>query len=656
MTVARPIIVGVLLVGLLGLPLQTTAQTGAPTPTPADAAERGPRPTTERLLRQLGGVPCPDGSAFTCVTLSVPADHFDVNNTTTRDVVFAVLPATGERYGMFVTATGGPGSSGLAAADSYTAAFDPRIPEHYDIVFFDQRGIALSGGLTCPDAAAAYYRTESRSDTPQQEAALVDGARRFSTDCVAEMGAPTGLSLLSTAQAVEDLEAFREALRTPKIHLYGESYGTQYAQTYATAHPDHLAALFLDGVVDLTVSQVDYYAQQAQAFNDTLVATLQACALDADCAADFLVDPVDAYDALASRLERGPATIRFYMPDGRQNRTFSLGDLETVVASQVYGEGDRAILARGLAYAQRGDLGYLLRLLYIDLGIDPLTLDAIPDPTYSDAMYYGVECQDYGDFSGTPESRATQYLRAGDVVENTVPRLASIFYGDLPCAFWPDAAQGLARPAPLSGVGYTTFVLGATADPATPYQQGVNVYEGVADGYLITQTGGPHVIFGRGVECVDTLISDYLATGALPAARETTCPGDVMAGYVPLPPPTARDFTDVLDALISFETELNVWPEYYYWDGAAGDAAGCGVRGSMGFEPRGGRTRFSFTNCAFTANFFVTGDGTYDPNRDRFTLDVRTNGLERCDLKYTRDGDATKVTGTCNGRRVRLER
>ncbi len=655
MTPLRLVTIGLLAIGLTSQPLTVAAQGTPPTPTP-ESAGRGQRPTTKQLLKQLGGVPCPDGSAFTCVTLRVPVDHFDATNTASLSVVFAVLPATGDRYGMFVTATGGPGSSGIAAADSYTAAFDPRIPEHYDTVFFDQRGIAQSGGLTCPEAAAAYYLTESRSETPQQEAALVAAARAFSSTCVTEMGSPAALRFYGTEQAVEDLDALREALRTPKLHLYGESYGTQYAQTYAAAHPDHVAALFIDGVVDLTLSQTDYYAQQAQAFNDTLVATLRACAADAECAGDFSTEPLAAYDALAARLKRSPQNVRFFTPDGRETRSMSFGDLETVVAGQVYGEADRAILARGLAYAQRGDLGYLLRLLYINLGIDPLTLTAIPDPTYSDGMYYGVECQDYGDFSGSPESRASQYLHIGDGVEASVPRLASIFYGDLPCAFWPDAAEGLARPEPLTGQGYTTFVLGATADPATPYAQGVNVYRRVADGYLITQSGGPHVIFGRGVTCVDALVSDYLATGALPSRRETTCDGAVMTGYAPLPPTNARDFADVLDGLISFENEVSVWPEVYYWDGSDAEATGCGVRGSLGVETRGGKTRYTLTNCAFTTNFVVTGDGTYDPDRDRFTLDVRTNGLERCDLKYTREGETHKVTGTCNGKRVRLER
>src|SRR5512143_711265 len=156
---------------LLGVSLLFTSFTSILAPT-VQAADRPPRPSTEKILQQLGGYPCPDQSAFTCVTLLMPLDHFNPANPRTIQVTFAVLPATGNRKGMFVTATGGPGSSGIATADSYTAAFDPSIPRRFDIVFFDQRGVALSGGLTCPDAAAAYYQTDGRAVTPQQEAAV----------------------------------------------------------------------------------------------------------------------------------------------------------------------------------------------------------------------------------------------------------------------------------------------------------------------------------------------------------------------------------------------------------------------------------------------------------------------------------------------------
>src|SRR5512138_279140 len=131
---------------------------------------------TEQLLEDLGGFPCYEGSAFTCVTIDVPLNHFNPADTRTIPVVFAVLPASGTRKGMFVTATGGPGSSGVLSADSYSAAFDPGILESFDVVFFDQRGMGLSGGLTCPFAAAEYYRQDARGITRKQEKALKQAA------------------------------------------------------------------------------------------------------------------------------------------------------------------------------------------------------------------------------------------------------------------------------------------------------------------------------------------------------------------------------------------------------------------------------------------------------------------------------------------------
>lgn len=47
------------------------------------------------------------------------------------------------------------------------------------------------------------------------------------------------------ARDVADLEALREALGLPRIHLYGFSYGGLVAQAYALAHPDRVSRLVL---------------------------------------------------------------------------------------------------------------------------------------------------------------------------------------------------------------------------------------------------------------------------------------------------------------------------------------------------------------------------------------------------------------------------
>jgi pimeloyl-ACP methyl ester carboxylesterase len=619
-----------------------------------------PLSDTQQILDDLGGVPCFEGSYFTCVTIDVPLNHFDPADTRTIPVVFAVLPASGERKGMFVTATGGPGTSGVLSADSYSFGFDPSIFESFDTVFFDQRGMGLSGGLTCPAAATEYYQQDARGVTRKQEKALMKTASRFVDDCVNELNSTELLPYLGTRQAVEDLELFRQIIGDEKFWLYGESYGTQYAQTYAAAHPENLAGLILDATVDLTFSGTEYYIQQAQAFNDTLVATLAACNDDPACAEQMNGDAIAAYDKLAARLSKGPISFRFPLANGRfQKRNFTLSDLEYVAASQLYGESDRMMFTRALAaYANNGEIVTMARLLYIDLVVDPQTLEIIPDDSWSDAIFYGVECQDYGYPGTTPNERAELYLDAVDPFETSIPRLASIIYGDLPCTYWPSASSDLTRPEYLFAEGVPTLVLGATADPATPVNHGINVYQHLADGYLITTEGGPHVTFGYGNACPDALVTDFLVNDIVPAERETVCEGSVADPYVPVAPPTTKSFSDPIEALSSIETEIYYLPEFFYWDGFSPTAVGCTYGGTFDFDMDNASTkyRFNFDQCEFFANFRMTGWGRYHIELDRFVLNIQTTGRWTCNVEYVRRGERVTVTGKCNGKPVHADR
>jgi pimeloyl-ACP methyl ester carboxylesterase len=610
---------------------------------PAAAPAAAQHESTRQILQRLGGSPCEPGSDFTCVTLALPLNHFDPSDRRTLNVVFAVRPATGTRRGMFVTAVGGPGVSGLNEKDGDVAAFQAPLLEHFDLVFFDQRGIGRSGGLDCPVAAAAYYQTDQRALTPAQEAAVKASAQTFAKNCVAEMGSPASLSYLGTDQAVEDLELFRQLMQDDKFWLYGESYGTQYAQTYAAAHPNRLAALILDGTVDLTLDGLTYYAGETQAQNDTLVAGLQACDSDPNCPADMGGEAVAAYDKLASRLKQGPLAYAFPLPaGGKADRQFTLADLEYTASEQLYHPADRMMLSRALAAAAgRNDLVPLARLAYLDFNLDPTTLAALPSASFSNGAFYAVECQDYAYGTGTPAKRAEQYIRAGDAVDASVPRLNFIFYVDLPCVYWPHANTNPARPAPLVLPGVPTLVLGATTDPATPLSNAISVYHRLADGYLIVSQGGYHVIFGRGDACPDDMVTAFLVDGTRPPARELTCPNVVATDYVPLAPPNARAFAAPLDAFQSAETELNYLPEYYYWDGATPTSVGCPAAGTLGFQTGTVTTDFTLDRCAFTRGWAMTGPGSYAADTDHFVLQVTVDGKA---MQYIRTGDQAKVT------------
>ncbi|HNO32393.1 MAG TPA: alpha/beta hydrolase, partial [Anaerolineales bacterium] len=608
---------------------------------------------------RLGGVPCPD-SDFTCVTLTVPLDHFDSQDARTIDVVFAILPATGERKGMFVTATGGPGSAGLASADSYTGAFNPAIPEQFDIVFFDQRGVGQSGDLQCAKAAAAYYQTEADYTTPEGEAVAVEAARKFSADCITEMGNPEALTYLGTDQAVEDLEALRVLFGDDKIWLYGESYGTQYAQTYAAAHPDHLGGLILDGTVDLTLSGPEFFVGQAQAFSDVLAFTLQACNEDDICAESMGGgDAVAAYNKLAQTLKQGPISFDFPLPSGGiETRQFTYADLENSAASYVYSESFRMIFLRALAaYSRNQDIVPMARILYDSLVLDPETLEAIPDPTYSDAVYYAVECQDYYDFSGTPDERAEAYLRAGDPLDASLPYFSSIFYGDMPCIFWPTDNTSDVRPAPLTAGQFPTLVLGAIADPATPVSNGQNVFSRLSNGYLVTQEGGPHVIYGRGVSCIDDLVTAFLVNDELPSQKETTCEGAVITDFVPLAPLSVKETPDLLDLFYAIDNEIYYLPEYYDWDVVTPTTVGCPFGGTFSLEATDTGDSLSLDACSFIDGLALTGNGSHNYDDGSLTLEVTVTGANDGTLTYTSSGDGSlTLTGEYGGEPVDLSR
>lgn len=617
---------------------------------------------TPGWLDELGGEPCPNDSAFTCVTITVPLDHFDEENEETINVVFAVLPATGKSRGLFVTSTGGPGSAGIGYADDYSSYFDETVLENYDSVFFDQRGIGLSGELDCPEALSTYSLSDARPNTPEGETALLEAAQTFAQDCQTEMGSPAILSYMGTEQAVRDLEAFRQAAGEPMIWLYGESYGTQYAQTYATAFPENIAGLILDGVVDLTLTGEAFYVQQSQAFSDVLTRTLEACNADAACAADMGGDAVEFYDDLAAELLASPAVVNFPLEDGTtEERAFTVNMLETPAIGAAYGRGARADFLRLLAAAAQGDLLPLMRDFYQNAAVDPQTFEPVIDPAYFVSMYYAVECNDYSFFSGTPDERGSAWIESGNEIDATVPRLGIIYYGDLPCVYWDAATPSDERPESLTGGDYVTFILNTSTDPATPTGNGYAVFDRIiengGDAYMITMEGGPHVLFGRNDTCPDVAITAWMVDGVLPESHEYVCPGSITADYIPLNPASIEEYDSPLAAIQATNDELQLLPEYLWWYADSDLMVGCPYGGTVTFSPTDDGEAFVLEDCAMIDGFAVSGVATnnYDV---ALTYDVTVNGNDDDHLIYVYDLSTGMYTieGTFNGEEITTPR
>jgi pimeloyl-ACP methyl ester carboxylesterase len=598
---------------------------------------------------------CPE-SRFECITLAVPRDHRVADGGGRWNVTFAIQRAAKTRIGTFVVITGGPGSSGISAADSYTDAYATAITDAYDIVFLDQRGIGLSEPIQCIDAAAAFYASPFRPQVADERAAAAQAAKTFATDCLAESGvAAADLPLFATTQAAEDLEAIRAYLEVDKIHLYGESYGTQYVQYYADAHPDRIAALFLDGPVDLTIDGIDYYVEATRSADDTLVSTLDACTADKTCAADVRGgDALTAFDALARQLSAGPVAYDFTTATGAtESRQLTIADLENAAFYYIYSRADREVLQRAIAAASNGNLVPLARAAYDSIGVNPDTLKAEEDPTWSDALYYAVECQDYAFVpdAGDPDARFAAWVDASQAAGIDDARLASSFFGDLPCLYWPTATTADDHPAALTDTPYPVFVLTSTTDPATPIANGMRIYSRLEDAWFFQALGGPHVIFAWGDPCPDDIVTAYLADGTMPAARITTCPGAVAAPYVPVAATRAAGYRNALDLMSSTDDQIFNTDDYLArYDSEQSLAIGCDFGGTLTYAPTDTGTKVTLKACEFTPDLPLTGTGSADDEEGTFQLRA-TSGADT--LRYSRDSEgARSVTGRFHGRRV----
>ena len=587
-------------------------------PAPVDEAP----PASEGIsakLDELGGVPCDENPDFTCVTIQVPLDHFDAANTETLEVVFAVAPATGERKGMYVQAfPGGPGGEGVSTG--FLGLFSEDVLEHYDIVFFDQRGIGLSNPLSCPKAYAAdfidYLNEYDQAgkeglDTPEEQKAAIEDSRKYTEDCIAEMGIdPAKLAFFGTDQVAEDIESFRQVIGDDKFMLYGVSYGTAVAQTYAAAHADHLSGLILDGTMDLTLNGEEGSFSQERALDKVLVATLEACNADELCAADMGGDAVAVYDKLAKQISEKPLAYEFPLPSGEKvKRTFTFNQWEYVTSYQMYSLVERMLYLRTLAAANRGDFIPMARLAYQQLTVDPVTFEYIGDDTFSDTMFLGVLCTDNSFFSGTQEEKIASTIEAGQASNGTVPRLDGSVYTGLSCAFWPGSPSEVVTTEPLVAEGVPTFVLNATLDPATPFEEGKAVYERLADGYHIYVEGGVHSIYGWGNDCPDQYITDFLVDGTLPAEREIVCEDwetSAIRTYIPLSPTNAADYADVLETFHAIDTEIQLLPEYFYGSFTEDVSVACPFGGSFTFGPSDAGEAFTFEACEFVKGFALT--------------------------------------------------
>ena len=344
---------------------------------------------------------------------------------------------------------GGPGISSTGSASTYLYMLGP-LHRRHDLILMDNRGTGLSGAVNCTRL--------------QQNIGDFTGATGA---CARHLG--VAANAYGTGAAADDLKDILDVLHVGKVDVYGDSYGTYFAQTFAVRHPVKTRAIVLDGAFSLG----GFDPWERNESTDLRAAWRAVCARWGNCS-----NILGEITQLAAALDAKPLNAAVRDADGTAHQVHvdgaSLAQL-TVDASSSYSIY-RDLAAAGRAY-MGGRPGPLLRLA----GEDLAQFDNGPPRWYSLGALQAVVCHDYPTIWNRSASVATRRAQVARARAGLAANVFSPFskadwlrseyqhelvYG---CLLWPRApVADPARPAGARIPKVPVLVLNGDLDTLTP--------------------------------------------------------------------------------------------------------------------------------------------------------------------------------------------
>jgi pimeloyl-ACP methyl ester carboxylesterase len=454
-----------------------------------------------------------------CARLSVPLDHADPTGPRISLALTRRPHRPGLPYrGVMLINPGGPGVSGRDLASTGDDNFPRRVGGSYDWIGFDPRGVGDSEpSLRCTAVPARAPRPTYVAENAELVNYWRARSRQFSSAC-ADSAQRELLAHMSSLDTVADIESIREALGARRINWYGFSYGSYLGQLYATAHPDRVSRMILDGVVNPRHTWYGNERRQEAAF-------------------DRNAERFWTYLAHHRRLfhlgtDRQKIRQRYYRELRRLARKprgkFGAADLADAMSTLAYNSGYWADLGDALSKLLRhGDPALLAQ--YVGIGTE--------DPTY--AAYLATECTD-APWPGTrrvlADARRLHHTRPFAAWRNT--------WLIAPCLTWPaPAAQHRPRIADSPALP-PILLVNDTYDAPTPFSGALKARKIFRRSVLVEGRGGYNHANSLSSTCEMRIVTRYLISRTLPHRvagnrSDAHCPGDEL--------PTARTPSEALD-------------------------------------------------------------------------------------------------------------
>eukprot|EP00658_Telonema_sp_P-2_P010577 TRINITY_DN13989_c0_g1_i1.p1 TRINITY_DN13989_c0_g1~~TRINITY_DN13989_c0_g1_i1.p1 ORF type:complete len:357 (+),score=43.27 TRINITY_DN13989_c0_g1_i1:187-1257(+) len=193
-----------------------------------------------------------------CINLTMPLSHFNKSEARTitmflKRVHAPVTPSQGQIWLL----AGGPGCSG-AIHEANIAPLLTQMPA-FDVLLPDHRGVGRSDPLECLALPPARNLGQMLARLP------ADGGTSIQScySQLAQKWGREGLTYFNTAEAAADVAAGINrtvSLSGPSVFVYGNSYGSYWANRFLTLFPDVATGVAIDGICPPDICKLtDFY-------------------------------------------------------------------------------------------------------------------------------------------------------------------------------------------------------------------------------------------------------------------------------------------------------------------------------------------------------------------------------------------------------------
>ena len=656
---------------------------------PASAAvSSGAAPASAPGTLRLGRITlhkCGAAPLTYCGGMGVPLDYGSKASPSIH-IGFEWLPATRVRRGQHARGTllaveGGPGFSSIGTEPAYAAMLGS-LRHTRNLLLIDLRGTGASTPLDCSGLenysqaqhlfGPAFDQLVAKCGNQLNHTWRYRHSRRF----------VHASEKFNTAYSARDVSGVLTALAIGKVDLYGDSYGSWFAQTFASRYPNQLRSLTLDSTYQVLGLDPWYTTTVITARQAFQQACRQAVACQSAAGGQGAWSRIGL---LAERLRKAPITGQTVSPFGTLTKlTVTVLTLVNLVNNAgfdplVYRDLDAA--ARALL--SRGDQAPLLRLAALSLGFDDSNF---PLPEFSDGLYFAVACTDYPQlFSATasPVVRERQYRSAlrrepsGTFSPSTVTEWTELDqYTEAysACLNWPTPARlipPITRRPPLVPPKLHVLILSGTLDSLTPWLRGASLV-GTQMGRsarVVRVANLTHVTLQDADNaCPAQIFQRFITNPAGLAHENTSCAGRVSpvhtVGSYPLrlaqavPARATRGNAVGRPALQAASVALaSVGDEISRWPLLVGDDLG--LRGGKVSFSGANKLTITLHNARWVANATINGSATWNQATGFVTAKLTVSPVGATPVKLTaswrvlgEQDQLAVITGSQGGRRL----